>query len=219
MSLINDALKKAARQRSQSADLLPPVPGGGPRPSRQGAPMKTQTLVLLMVAALILVAGSAVVTGYILRSKETPAAPAPKIAAKPAPTPAPSPVAASAAITPPAAPAKPVVIVMAPTPTPAPSPVAVVAAPVVVASPSPAPAAAVSAAQAASHLDQVQAIVERYRVSGVRMSSSGSKALIDGHIYKLNDVIEKSIGLTLVGIDTDHLTFRDRDGQTYVKNL
>ena len=62
----------------------------------------------------------------------------------------------------------------------------------------------------------VQATIDHFHVSGVR---AGTKALINGHIYKINDVLDKGIGLKLVGVEDDHLTFTDSQGQTYVKNF
>ncbi len=63
-------------------------------------------------------------------------------------------------------------------------------------------------------MDEVQAVVDAFHISGVRTAGSGSKALVDGHIYKLNDIVDKKLGLRLVKVDEDHLTFTDRDGNT-----
>ncbi len=65
----------------------------------------------------------------------------------------------------------------------------------------------------------VQAIVDAYHISGVRLSGAGSKALVDGRVYKLNDIVDKALGLKLVKVDEDHLTFVDRDGATFVRNF
>ena len=82
MSLINDALKKAARQRAEEQGETAPMPGGGRRPSRQGGPMQKQTLVLIIGAAVVLVVVSAVVTGILMNGK-----PAAKTASVERPTP------------------------------------------------------------------------------------------------------------------------------------
>lgn len=206
MSLINDALKKAAHQRAEAQSDLPPVPGGGPRPSRQGAPMRTQTLILIGAGAVALIVISAVVTGMLLSNKPAAApAPLPVVAKAPEPTPTPTP--------------KPAVVVSAPTislpsaekpvPTAAPT-----AAPVVVVAQAPAPTAAPK--PAVSRVDQIQSVIDHYHVSGVR---AGSKALIDGHIFKVNDVLDKALGLKLTAVDDDHLTFTDASGETFVKNF
>jgi hypothetical protein len=252
MSLINDALKKAARQRAEEqADVVAPMPGGGRRISRQGAPMRTQTMVLIGAAALALIIVSAVVTGIFLtgkpEAKPVAAAPAPVVqaAAPPmqAPAPkivvqapavavslprqgAPAPVAAvvAPAVSPPAPAAAPVAQA-APTPTPtpqavvqAPAPVVQAAAPAAQSQP-PAVASAPTVPAPQSHTDLVQGVIDAYHISGVRLAGAGSKALIDGHVYKLNDVVDKALGLKLVKVDEDHLTFTDRDGNTFAKTF
>jgi hypothetical protein len=221
MSLINDALKKAARQRAEEqGEIMPPMPGGGRRRvSRQGEPMRTQTLVLVGAAALALIVISVVVTGMFMNGK-----PEPKLvaAAKPAveasmPTPAPKAIVQAPVIAvsipqqsvPTAAPSP--VAVAKPTPTP--SPVAVVQAPV-------AATAAISApAETQSPNDAVQALVDGFHISGVRTAGAGSKALIDGHVYKLNDFVDKALGLRLSKVDEDHLTFVDREGNVFLRSF
>jgi hypothetical protein len=243
MSLINDALKKAARQRAEEqADVVAPMPGGGRRVSRQGAPMRTQTMVLIGAAALALIIVSAVVTGIFLTGKPeakpvSPAtaaapptqAPAPKIVVQ-APavavslprqgTPAPVAAVLTPAVSPPAPVAQAV-----PSPTPPPQAVLPTPAPVVLAtapaaqSQAPAAASATAGPAPQSHTDVVQGVVDAYHISGVRLAGAGSKALIDGHVYKLNDVVDKALGLKLVKVDEDHLTFTDRDGNTFAKTF
>jgi hypothetical protein len=218
MSLINDALKKAARQRAEEqGEVIPPMPGGGRRRvSRQGEPMKTQTLVLIIGAAVALVVVSVVVTGVLMNSK-----PEAKSALAVMPTAeSPTPLAASKVVI-----QAPAMTVALPTPTPvvmakptaAPSPPVVAA--VVETTPVQTAAPAVAATAPQGHLDAVQAVVDGFHISGVRTAGAGSKALVDGHVYKLNDVIDRAVGLKLVKVDEDHLTFTDRDGNTYVRNF
>ncbi|MFZ1056109.1 MAG: hypothetical protein WAN79_10590, partial [Opitutaceae bacterium] len=76
-----------------------------------------------------------------------------------------------------------------------------------------------AAAAPLSHSEAVQGIVDGYRVSGVRSAGADSKALIDGHVYKVNDVIDRTLGIRLVKVDPDHLTLVDKDGATYVKSF
>lgn len=230
MSLINDALKKAARQRAEElADVAPPMPGGGHRRvSRHGQPMGKQTIVLIAGAAVALVVVSVVITGMLMTGKPEPK---PVVASQPKPA-SPTPPPATPTVVVQAAPivvqappvvvqASPVVVsvpkVNTPTPTaaplaqarPTPTPSPVVAARVQ----ETAPAAAVGQAGG----DVIQGIVDRYRVSGVRAAGADSKALIDGHVYKVNEIIDRTLGLKLVRVEADHLTFVDRDGVSYVK--
>lgn len=229
MSLINDALKKAARQRAEEqADVVAPMPGGARRVPRQGAPMKTQTMILVGAAALALIVVSVVVTGIMMTNKPegAPVAVAAPVAS-PAQTAAPRIVVQAPAVTvavpqqaAPAAAPTPVPVVQA-VPTPTPSPLPVVQAPAPAAASAPVAAAAPPAGSAASqsHTDLIQGVVDGYHISGVRLSGAGSKALVDGHVYKLNDIVDKSLGLKLVKVDEDHLTFVDKDGATFVRNF
>jgi hypothetical protein len=229
MSLINDALKKAARLRAQEqADLIPPMPGGGGRVSRQKEPVRTQTIVLIAGAAVALVVVSAVITGILVTGRpETKAEPEAKHAQVEAPArPAMKVVVQAPPIT--VTLPKPVVASPSPTPTPAPTappPVkAAPAAPATVALPivrsEESPPAAVRAAPAPQTRNElIQGVVDRFHISGVRSAGPDSKALIDGHVYKVNEVIDRSVGLKLVGVAPDQLTFVDADGGTYVKSF
>jgi hypothetical protein len=224
MSLINDALKKAARQRAEEQGEVAPMPGGGRRTSRQGGPMQKQTFVLIVGAAVVLVVVSAVVTGILMNGKPEAKAPA---AARPAPDPAATDGAQKIAVQGPVvgislAPTP--VVVAKPSPTPPPVTAAPTALPAVALAPAAVPAAPSPQPQRVSdnsqgHIDTVQAIVDAFHISGVRTAGAGSKALVDGHIYKLNDIVDKAIGLKLIKVDEDHLTFVDRDGNTFVRNF
>jgi hypothetical protein len=228
MSLINDALKKAARQRAEEQGEVAPMPGGGRRASRQGGPMQKQTLVLVIGAAVVLVVVSAVITGILMNGKPEAKAPS---AAKPSPdsvaTDAMQKVAVQApvvavSLAPAAVPTP--VAVSKPSPTPPPVTAAPTALPAVAVAPTAVPTAPTPQPQRVAdnsqgHIDTVQTVVDAFHISGVRTAGAGSKALVDGHIYKLNDVVDKAIGLKLVKVDEDHLTFVDRDGNTFVRNF
>lgn len=224
MSLINDALKKAARQRAEEqADVVAPMPGGGNRHAPgSGGPMRTQTMVLIGAAAVALIVVSAVVTGVFVAGKSEQKTGT--MAPVPTPTPSPQKVVVQSPVI-----AIPQVLQ---TSTPSPTPVAATkpaSAPVLHPLPaarqvpSPvisAPAAAASVASAPeSHNDLIQGIIDRYRISGVRAAGLDSKALVDGHVYKVNDLIDKSLGLKLVKVESDHLTFVDAQGETYVRSF
>jgi hypothetical protein len=216
MSLINDALKKAARQRAEDgADMSLLMPGSQRRSSRQGEPMKTQTVIIIAVGALAVV--SAVVTGMMMSSKteakEPPkaaAAPTPRVAASPAAKAVAAPQTVAVSLEP-----------RVPTATPIPTSVAVAPPPAAAAAPTIAIAAlsppAQAEAPAASSAASVQNVIDSYHVSGARAAGSESKALIDGHVYRLNDVIDRGLGLRLTKVEEDRLTFTDRAGNSYVK--
>ena len=97
--------------------------------------------------------------------------------------------------------------------------VALAAAPIISLQP-PGPAAPVGATPAdQAHNDLVQGLVDSLHVSGVLAAGTGSKALVDGHVYRINDVLDRRTGLRLVKADPDRLTFVDSAGVTYVKSF
>jgi hypothetical protein len=225
MSLINDALKKAAKQRAQEqADVIPPMPGGGGGSYSQGRPKSMQTMVLIGAGAIALIVVSVVITGMMLtRTPETKPAtavvtPAPLMSPLPAPQAVVAKVEAPIISLPQVTPAPRVVIAPAlPKPTPTPVAIARVEAPAPAPAAAPAPSLSAQAAQAQS--DAIQATVDSFLISGVRAAGDESKALINGHVYRVNDLIDRSLGLKLVKVEQDRLTFVDRTGSTFVKTF
>ena len=63
------------------------------------------------------------------------------------------------------------------------------------------------------------AIVDTLRVSGIRASGTDPKVLMNERVYRLNDVIDHSIGLRLKEINPNNLVFIDETGATYVRNF
>ncbi len=122
MSLINEALKKAQRNRTgEAADTVPTLPGaGGTRVTKRAQPRTSQQLVLLAAGAVVLVVLSVVATVYLVNR-----APAPKPGAT-APQPAP-PSAAPAPTAPAPLMVPPVLNLPIPPPRPAPETPAAVA--------------------------------------------------------------------------------------------
>jgi hypothetical protein len=142
----------------------------------------------------------------------SPAAPAAAAIVAPAP-------AITVALPPPSVPTP------APTalPQPTPAPAAIVlapepAAPVQAQAPLVAPVVA-PAVTTESHTEIVQGVVDRFHISGVRTAGADSKALVDGHVYKVNELVDRSLGLRLTTVEADHLTFVDREGNTFVKSF
>lgn len=146
---------------------------------------------------------------------------APVIASAPSATPVPSPVGKPAS--------HPVAAVPAPTavqtppitaaPPPASSPVAAAKKAPVPAAVVP-PAAAPSGPPAAPMPDErIAAYVEATRIMGVRASGADSRVLINDRVYRLNDIIERTLGIRLTAVAPGSLTFTDANGFTYVKHL
>jgi hypothetical protein len=214
MSLINDALKKAARQRSEEqAELAPSAlgTGGRKRIPRRGAPMTVQTLVLIVAGAAVLVVGSVVVTIVLLTGKSESrlaqeARSAPPATVTPSPPPLPAVVVNVPARPAPPPPTAAPVVQEIPTPTPAPVVVEAARVP-------PKPVVALSRAE------QIQNFIDSLRVTGVRTAGTDGKALVDGHVYRVNDILDRNLGLKLQKVDADHLTLVDSAGTTYIKNF
>lgn len=259
MSLINDALKKAQKQRSGEAPVRPTLPTiGGERPAQiahhtnQPAINTLLLPITLGFCVLIIVIGGGI---WLFRDKgatSTPVATAPAPAAPVATAPvvsAPVPVVEQprqvASTPPPATPASPVSSFVVPNVTPAatvktpaaaprietpkPEPVA----PTFTPTPAPTPAAAAVASiqtpppTVAPKPDlppaklEPKAInyIEAIRVAGIRASTTDSKVLMNDRVYRLGDVVEHEMGLKLVGITSNSLTFEDEHGSRYTRSF
>ena len=259
MSLINEALKKAQRQRAAEAGLEQPGPEPGAVVVARAAPRNARTVALMTLGAGVAVLALALLT-YVLTTHSStvvtgPARPAVKAApiaqkpdsAQPATPPAEKPVTtepvASAPSVPPAPPAPviaagttsttvstsaPVVSppsdakapVQAPEPSAMPPPTTPAVAAVVVPSTPVPPQPAVPAATAPpapKPNEQVQAFVDAVRVTGIRASGEDSRVLMNGRHYRLNEVVERTLGIRLVKVEGNCLTFADPNGVTYLK--
>ena len=218
MSLINEALKKAQRQRSdEPAGMAYATERGEPRPQ----PKTTQTIVLIAAGAAVLVVFSVVITVYLLN--RTPVAATPPLAvAATAKTPpvadvsAPSPVIVPPVITPPPVPAETkaaveatpaVVAATAPT-TPAPAPTVAAAAPIAI--------PPIAPAERQPEL-QIQLFVDSIRVMGIRSQGGESKVMMNDRVYRVNDIVDRTHALKLVKVEPELLTFTDPNGMVYTK--
>lgn len=272
MSLINDALKKAQRDR----DPLPPTDalGAGSSGRTRGRTPARHWLLVLGSGALVLVVLSVAFTLFWTtpdtpprkaattapaKSPASPAAapaPAPAIvpvlpAARPAPAeatpaaattpsapPAPAPQTAPATSPAPAAASsvEPRSAPSAAKPSPAAPPTTAAASPEPVPSSAPArpataaPAAPVAAVPAnppappapaapARPDEKINAFIGTLRVAGVRALGEDSRVLINDRVYRVNDVIDRALGVRLVKVEPGSLHFVDARGFTYVKHL
>lgn len=234
MSLINDALKKAQKQRSGEAPPLAAMPtiGGeaATRIAKRGRPTGFNTLLVRggvgLAVAVVLVGGGL----FLFRDRPAPAAdnpPAPKSAETPAPAAAaPAPTATAPA----PAPTQFVVPIATPTKTaPAPAATTTVATPAKVEpTPPAAPVAAPVAAQPAPPKvaappaklgPRAIAFIENLRVVGIRASATDSKVLMNDRVYRVGDTVEHEMDLKLTGITSSSLTFEDEQGARYTRNF
>ena len=239
MSLINEALKKAQRQRhDEQAGFGAPMPGGGTRVVRRQKSLSTQTLVLLAGGGIALFV-VCVVGAVLWINQPAPAKPAPNRPAASSVTSAPlnpPPVVATPAPIAPK-PSAPVVIAPAEADPPKPpirldpAPAAALTSmasarsePIVelagASNPEPSPRViTVPNLPAGKFEERIQAIVDGWRVAGIRSSSTGSRVLLNERVYKLNDVVDRANGLRLTKIASDQLTFTTAEGVDYVKTF
>lgn len=208
MSLINNALKKAQRQRSEGSSSAPTPGGSSHRPSRRGKAMPAQTLLLIVAGACVVVALSVAVTVFFLRTPNppeavstvadsTPVAPqlttAPLVTASEAPPqPQPEPVIAAQVEVEPEPIAEEIPQAL---PEPPPPPPEAVAPPDV----------------------NVYAYIDQLKVMGVRFSGASSKVLMNDRVYRVNDLVDRTLGLRLTAVTPNTLTFVDANGASYIK--
>jgi hypothetical protein len=226
MSLINEALKKAQRQRG--GDSLKEVPGVHATPSgrieRRGAVPKGQMVLLLAAGAVVLVVLSAVVAVFIV-NRSTAVSPKPVVvAAKTAPTVdlnAPSPTIVTPVIAPPPRVAE----TTAPVSIRSGAPEAEISTgttgPELATTQevAPAPVSIPPISRAPQADPKIWAFVDAIHVTGVRTSDKVSKVLMNDHVYRVNDYVERTLGLKLTKIQEDMLTFADENGFEYTKSL
>lgn len=221
MSLINDALKKAQRQRStDSATPLLAVSAAQPptgKVVKRAKPIAFQSQVVRMAATVLSVgllliggvlywqwksfAAESLALGKLKSSAKIAAAAGNALAAAtPTDTPkdanattAPAFNIATATATPPPPVSKEIVAESAP------------AAPGQVFKSRPDP--------------KILAYVDTLRVTGIRAAGSDSKVLMNDHVYRVNDIVDHALGLKLTGVATNALTFEDERGVIYTRNF
>jgi hypothetical protein len=240
MSLINEALKKAQKQRSGEAPPLASMPSiGGQSPANiargAGSARAKSLLVPVGTAAAALglvVAGAA----FLFRSKPAAVATSPAPAVRPeapAATHPPPVVAAeppSPAATAKATPAKAENVFVLPVATAPVAPpkteplIAAAPAPARIEPPAPAPQPVPETAKAPPPKLAPRAInyIESLRVAGIRASTTDpkdSKVLMNDRVYRVGNLVEPEMGLRLVGITADSLTFEDEHGGRYTRTF
>jgi hypothetical protein len=238
MSLINDALKKAQRQRTNNPfGINAPMPGGGGRVARRSSGMPVQTIVLIVAGCAVLVVISAIGAVSFVNGKNTPKSKPAAVTADPAPVvPATSttefPV---LAIQPVSLPAKTEIPVVSPVSAPPPSTTAekkiepslaastaAATAKTAASPPSVTPAKAappVPAAVRALPDERVHVYLDALRIAGVRASGATSRVLLNEKVYRLNETVDRSLNLKLTAVETDFLKFTDSNGVEYEKTF
>lgn len=67
--------------------------------------------------------------------------------------------------------------------------------------------------------ERVHAFLDALRITGVRSSGNDSRVLMNEKVYRVNDLVDRTLGLRLKVVAADHLTFTDAHGVEYVKNF
>jgi len=229
MSLINEALKKAQRQRMEGPVAVPGPADGTVAASpvstvKRCPPMLARPQVLLISGCVVVLLMGGVLAFLFL------------ISDSPLPTPIKSPIAA-------VQPVKPTTPASAPTTTTTPA-VTVTLPSIksidVVATP---PAASVPAtsAPASMQIAPVQAtpkpggppavptvptanpkvyeFLDTLRIAGIRVSATDPKIIMNDRVFRINDVVDRNTQLRLTKVDSSMLTFIDASGYEYQKSL
>ncbi|MBX7122216.1 MAG: hypothetical protein K1X42_08800 [Opitutaceae bacterium] len=272
MSLINEALKKAQKQRAHEPLTGSPISSSAPPPPRvakRKEPMPAQTLVIIGTLCLVLIAALGAGAWYIFKESSTQIAATNSRSHQAAngagvsSAPAASDATVSTVILPQTLPQTTATTAVAPSPMQVPAvsnppPVsssgAAAASPSIVASatqalpaasgaqapadPHPSQTAAVAAvpAAAAAPIEVIQitsadlkrsippnpqalAVVDTFKVSGIRASASDPKVLLNDRVFRLNDIVERTYGLRLTEVHADRLLFIDDAGAVYTKTF
>jgi hypothetical protein len=249
MSLINDALKKAQRMRTHEPAAAQPRAEGGAdaKPGRTSHTHLLIGVVAgaaVLVAGSVL-ATVYLLRQHEPASSPIVVASTPSAAVAAAPTSAPAHAAPPTTMIPretsrPAVvPTKeaPIVVVLPP-PSKAPASESRPTGPTPVATPGSTPAAPPAAipetpaapsvgehpvappAPATARPDpRAQTWVDTVRVTGIRPSGADSKVLMNERVYRVNDVVERALGLRLTEVAADRLTFTDANGIVYTRNF
>lgn len=194
MSLINEALKKAQRMRSPptSDAAAQPLPGLIRR-----RPAQARTVALAATGAAGVVAILAVGIAWALwpaTPDPTPASPAePVVEAAPEPSLSAEPLPPEPVASPQPPPIELAAMPPSPEPPPPPPP------------PEPDP--------------RVYVFLDQARITGVRVSATDPKVLLNDRLFRLNDVVDRSLNLRITGIDGNALTFTDESGYVYTKEF
>jgi hypothetical protein len=240
MSLISDALKKTQRMRTGEPADVPAGSMPASRPGRRGT--SGPTLIWVIAGAIVLVCAAVVTTVVLVRP---PAASAPALAqAKSAPAPAAANTATPPAVlapvvtapAPKSVEAAPLVNAETPRSTPAPGPASATPPPAAASakipplSPAPRPASGSSRQPptvataalpgvAAQPDPRIQTFIDAIKVAGIRSSGTDSKVLMNDKVYRVNDIVDRSLNLRLIEVQADALTFVDENSVVYTKNF
>jgi hypothetical protein len=216
MSLINQALRKAQRDRTPSRRPL----GGEQTPTAYASStargMRPALVIGLVIAVAILVGLVAGLSVVIFKGDSTPLT---RVAAAPAATPQSDPVAE-----PPSSAPAPAPLDVLPSPPAATRPAAPAATPSDFEELRKARAAteaevAIPATAAAQPSEDIIAWLGNAKLSGVRISDTESKVIVNGKAYAVGDYVHYKLGIKIMLIQERQVLFVDLEGKKYMKRL
>ncbi len=237
MSLINEALKKAQRQRAAEASASANVPEGPstqpepvhapaiPLPAKRRKHVGAQSVVLITIGSILLLLVGGAAAFILFSPSESPAVIA---AAHPAPAPQPvlpQPVLPAPVSPPPVEPVPtvilppkpPVVVTPNVPPVTTPKPEQIIPAPVFVAPTPPTPVE--EPTQAPKPDPRIYVFLDKIRVAGIRASKTDPRVLMNDRMFRIGDVVDNQLQLRLTGISSLALTFTDANGIVYNRNF
>ena len=66
---------------------------------------------------------------------------------------------------------------------------------------------------------RVHAFVDAVKVAGIRSSGGDSRVLMNDRVFRVNDIVDRNLGIRLTKVEASALTFTDSNGAVYVKNF
>jgi len=232
MSLINDALKKAQKQRAGETPplaSLPNVGGGRAAPVSRGRSNTPSGLYIGLGLGAVAVVGL-IIAAILLFRGNPPAPVATRTAETPTTASQPSAPARNEPSAPAAKPSESMFVVPIATPAPKPEPVETAAAgpapagaqPSAATAPAPSPAVETPAPAPAipGRMDsRAIQFIDGIKVAGIRASAADSKVLMNDRVFRVGDTVGYELGIRLVGITASSLTFEDAHGARYTRNF
>lgn len=241
MSLINDALKKAQKQRTGEAPSLGSLPSVGGQSAHQISPRDKSfgpNLALIGggIAAAVILIGAGAFFAFSGKSESGAPIPLPADAKQSAGQTPGSPQGTTAQVSSPAPTTPPAyALPVAPKTEPVPVVAKIETVPAIVAqtagqtpgsqqqttlprptTPSAQPAPAAPSAKLSPHAIE---FIDNIKVAGIRASASDPKVLMNDRVYRPGSMVSADMGLKLVGITADSLTFEDERGGRYTRTF
>lgn len=66
---------------------------------------------------------------------------------------------------------------------------------------------------------KILAFIDALRITGIRAAGADSKVLMNDRVYRVNDIVEHLLGVRLTGVEANALLFEDERGVAYRKNF